>query len=94
MFEWKTDSITEDQLLNVTLSHAARIWELQNEDHEPEVGTLGFIVGTAYALGNIMAVYMQNQPRHVRKRFEANILDTVEEAFRNPMITGTPSDVH
>ena len=81
----------EEELLEATVGHAARIWELQNMDEFPECGTLGFIMGTAFALGNVVAVYTANLPPHMRKAFRKTVENTMREAIANPLVKATPN---
>lgn len=66
-----------------------KIMEMQNENPCPEGGTLGFVMGTAFALGNMAAVYVQGASRNERRQFEKILVGMVKDAFREPVVTGT-----
>lgn len=62
--------------------------DLQNSNPMPETGTLGFVMGLAEILGGTAAVYTQEMPRPMRRRFERIVLDAVQEAFDDARVTG------
>lgn len=81
-----------EQMEADVLAWARLLTDKQNENPMPQSGTMGFMMGCGIALGNAAAVYSTGLARNERRRFLQLILDTVANAYKNPMVTGEVFD--
>lgn len=85
---FQPEANSEETLQAASLLVGREVFELHNQNPFPEGGTLGFIMGTAFALGNMAAVYTGDATPKMRKDFERIVLGMVKDAFRHPVISG------
>ena len=76
------DAIERDAII-----HMIGIMELFNSNKIPETGTVGFIFGTTFALGNIISAYTQFMPPEALAELLEIVAANIKYAAENPSTT-------
>ena len=86
---FQPEQTDEKTLTSAAIAAAGDIFDLQNENRNPDGGTLGFTMGAAMALGELANAYVQGGTTEQRDGFLNIVMNAVGEAFDKPQTVAT-----